>query len=195
MPSEEPHEPNQETVRQLLPKDAKSRAADKPPPLPPKDRSKTKVEDYSLDLGIGDDELQIKLSNIKSQDKGRTRIMHPRDLSKMGSLSSVPKEMGGLPPAERTAEQRHSAPSYGQLQSKGGAPSRPLSMAAPPSPVILQSPNPGSNRTPPTSRSSSLRGRKEASESNLELQKYTETDDEDYSDMFDGPLGQIIDRG
>ncbi|KAL1412966.1 Protein kinase of the Mitotic Exit Network [Vanrija albida] len=193
VPAEESgHEPNQETVRQL-PKDAKARAADKPPPLPPKDKAKSKVEDYSLDLGFGDDELQIKLTNLKSQDKGRTRIMHPRDLTKMGSLSNVPKEMGGLPPAERTAEHRHSAPSYGQLQSKGGAPSRPMSMAAPPSPVILQSPNPGANRTPPTSRSSSLRGRKEASESNLELQKYSETDDEDYSDMFDGPLDQIVD--
>lgn len=42
-------------------------------------------------------------------------------------------------------------------------------------------------RTPPGSRNSSLRGRKAVSE-NPELQKYTEADDEDYSDMFDGPV-------
>jgi hypothetical protein len=51
-----------------------------------------------------------------------------------------------------------------------------------------QSPKPPI-RSPPTSRQNSLRSR-EPSESQLELQKYTEEEDEDYSDMFEGQQGQ-----
>jgi hypothetical protein len=51
-----------------------------------------------------------------------------------------------------------------------------------------QSPKPPI-RSPPSSRQNSLRSR-EPSESQLELQKYTEEEDEDYSDMFEGQQGQ-----
>lgn len=124
------------------------------------------VEDYS-DLADGADDLELKLSSMRLQSKGRNRLMHIDDLHRIGQLqpSARPAKKTSLPP----------------LVAPPAA--LPSSSTAPASPdITLQ-------RTPPGSRQNSLPGRiGNASESNLELLKYSEADNEDYSDMFDGPV-------
>lgn len=57
---------------------------------------------------------------------------------------------------------------------------------------LPQSPRPPS-RSPPNSRQNSLRNRADFAESQLELQKYTENDEDDYEDIFDkqATLGEL----
>jgi hypothetical protein len=82
-------------------------------------------------------------------------------------------------------------------QAPAPKPSPSLVVASPKIPLVLTPSPPSSAQalgkgTPPGSRNSSLRGRKATSESNPELQKYTEADDEDFSDMFDGPAADGV---
>lgn len=53
-----------------------------------------------------------------------------------------------------------------------------------PSALGVTSPRPAF-RSPPSSRQNSFRSRAETADSQPELDKYTEKDDEDYSDIFD----------
>lgn len=114
--------------------------------------------------------------------------MRPSDLQKIGTLQSPP-----APPPKPT----HTSMGPPPVPPKASMPPPPVPPPASPAPapspalpVSASSPTIAS-RTPPGSRNSSLRGRKAASESNPELQKYTEADDEDYSDVFDGPATHV----
>jgi hypothetical protein len=54
----------------------------------------------------------------------------------------------------------------------------PSTLSLPQSPRVL-------SKSPPNSRQNSLKNRAEFSESQLELHKYTENDEDDYEDIFD----------
>ncbi|KAK8858460.1 hypothetical protein IAR55_002687 [Kwoniella newhampshirensis] len=138
------------------------------------------VDDYS-DMAFGESEtgLEAKLANLKLKSKGRRGLMHPDDIRKvplsfqpwapskpLRSLSTLTK------PASPVNTIHHSASS---------------ALPLPPSPYT-------ETRSPPALRSSSLRGKAStAKESQVALHKYTETEDEDYEDIFEGHQAQIND--
>lgn len=157
---DEEHDQDQETVRPSKGSLTKARAHSSKPTLPGIE------EDYS-DLGDGADDLKLKISSMRKQNKGRVRLMHIDDLKKIGQLKPSPKTPRPAPLALVT-------------------PTSPTSPTTPSHAPI--SPDITMQKSPPGSRQSSLRGRTAASESNLELLKYSEAEDEDYSDMFDGAI-------
>lgn len=130
--------------------------------------------------------------------------MHPSDLKKMGSFESVPqdkvkstekdtvrekeKEKDRAKPEPKKADPPTSTPAEQPVRPPKAA-SRPLPKSAsaeqPPERPSTCSPT----LSPPGSRQSSLRG-KAAEAANVELQKYTEDDDDDYNDVFDEPVIQ-----
>lgn len=110
--------------------------------------------------------------------------MHPNDLLKIGTLKPHPSTKPPKPPPLLPR-----LPSLTPASKASSAPSSATPAAIPSpasSPTVSASNSPTlPTKTPPGSRQSSLRGRN-ASNNHLELLKYTEADDEDYSDMFDG---------
>lgn len=128
--------------------------------------------------------------------------MHPSDLKKMGSFESEPKDKvmsskdsvrdkGKEKEKERETAKREPKREEA-LPTKPEQPVRPPKAASRPLPKKSSSPEPQRPTTsptlsPPGSRQSSLRG-KAAEAANVELQKYTEDDDDDYNDIFDGPV-------
>ncbi|BEI80759.1 hypothetical protein CcaverHIS002_0112880 [Cutaneotrichosporon cavernicola] len=157
-----------------------------------KGRPQSIEEDYS-DLGLEGDELKIKASIMRSQHRGRKPILHPNDLYKIGTIkpySSKPATPPSLPSLPQAASVPPSkpppaAPASAPQPPQPPPPPRVPSPASSPTVSVTNSPT-LPTKTPPGSRQSSLRGRN-ASNNHLELLKYTEADDEDYSDMFGGP--------
>ncbi|KAL7423239.1 Protein kinase of the Mitotic Exit Network [Cryptotrichosporon argae] len=140
------------------------------PPLPRK--GSVSDDDYS-DLAVGEDNLEFKLASMRLKDKGRKRLMHPDDLRKIGTLSPAPKTISASASASAPAPVRSM--------------STPLRPAAAPlmSPSLSVPASPRPTRSPPGSRQNSMRGRRDTPDSVLELQKYSEKDEDDFSDMFD----------
>ncbi|GFZ45328.1 non-specific serine/threonine protein kinase [Saitozyma sp. JCM 24511] len=183
-------EPDQMTLRPTKsPKSTAQTQRQKPgsEASPSRGGSGSRPEDYS-DIALGDSmtDLDKKLADLKLKNKTRRGIMHPDDLRKLRITESLP------------------APIPQRIPSALPTPVTPITPATPPraqsarsavpsgiaSPGLIppQSPKPPM-KSPPSSRQNSLRSR-EPSESQLELQKYTEEEDEDYSDMFEGQQGQ-----
>lgn len=128
--------------------------------------------------------------------------MHPSDLKKMGSFESEPKDKvkskdkDSVREKDREKDKAKPEPKKAEPPaSKPEQPVRPPKAASRPLPKKSSSPDPPQRPTcsptlsPPGSRQSSLRG-KAAGAANVELQKYTEDDDDDYNDVFDGPVIQ-----
>lgn len=124
--------------------------------------------------------------------------MHPSDLKKMGSFESEPKDKVKSSKdtgKEKEKERERAKPEPKREEPpapKPEQPVRPPKAASRPLPKKSSSPEPQRPTTsptlsPPGSRQSSLRG-KAAEAANVELQKYTEDDDDDYNDIFDGPV-------
>lgn len=125
--------------------------------------------------------------------------MHPSDLKKMGSFESEPKDdkvKSSKDSVREKGKEREKAKPEPKREEppapKPEQPVRPPKAASRPLPKKSSSPEPQRPTTsptlsPPGSRQSSLRG-KAAEAANVELQKYTEDDDDDYNDVFDGPV-------
>lgn len=112
--------------------------------------------------------------------------MHPDDLRKLRITESLPAP---IPQRIPSALPHPVTPITPATPSRAqSARSAVPSGIASPGLIPPQSPKPPM-KSPPSSRQNSLRSR-EPSESQLELQKYTEEEDEDYSDMFEGQQGQ-----
>lgn len=136
--------------------------------------------------------------------------MHPNDLKKMGSFEldqkdkaksrekdatkekdkEASKEKAAVKTETKPESKKEDAIPISQPAPQPVRPpkaaSRPLPKSSSPDPPQPQRPTCSPTLSPPGSRQSSLRG-KAAEAANVELQKYTEDDDDDYNDVFDGP--------
>ena len=120
--------------------------------------------------------------------------MHPDDLRKGKTVMDAGPSRSQPPPPQRSLSSPTKAvpsptarPTFAPLIAHTA--SNP-SLSLPRSPRV-------SSKSPPGSRQNSLRGQTQLTESQKELQKYTEKDDENYEDMFDekpdhGSLSQSI---
>ncbi|ORY31435.1 hypothetical protein BCR39DRAFT_571401 [Naematelia encephala] len=130
--------------------------------------SKARFEDYSEDILADATGLESKLADLKLKNKTRRGILHPDDLRKLSMTAS--SSTG--PPVPARSLSTPVKPTLSSLASTSSSLGPPRS----PRPPL---------RSPPTSRQNSLRSKAELTESQRGLQKYTEAENEDYSDMFD----------
>ncbi|WVQ96827.1 hypothetical protein IAU59_003934 [Kwoniella sp. CBS 9459] len=152
--------------------------------------SSGQAEDWSdIGLGEGDDGIETKLAHLKLKNHGRRGLMHPDDIRKV-PLSPNPARPTPL----------SSAPISRSL-STPSKPSSSVPLTTPsPSLPVPASPSPRNQaRSPPSSRQNSLRGKgtgvgtpgsatfgENDSLVEMELNKYTEKEEEDYEDIFEG---------
>ncbi|WWD18350.1 hypothetical protein CI109_102800 [Kwoniella shandongensis] len=142
--------------------------------------SASHVEDYS-DMAFGESEigLEAKLANLKLRSHGRRGLMHPDDIRKV-PLSPLPKSR------EASAKPLRSL----STPSRAPPPITPLQPHSSPTLPLPHSPKPPA-RSPPSSRQNSMRDKAASKlESQPELHKYTENEDEDYEDIFEGHQAQ-----
>ncbi|WVF69329.1 hypothetical protein IAT40_004105 [Kwoniella sp. CBS 6097] len=148
------------------------------------------ADDWSdIGLGEGDEGIESKLANLKLKNQGRRGLMHPDDIRKV-PLSPNPSKPASL--GSTQISRSLSTPSKPSVSVPLTTPSSSLPVPASPSPRIQA-------RSPPSSRQNSLRGKgtgavtpgsvsmgENDSLVEMELNKYTEKEEEDYEDIFEG---------
>nr|WVH01951.1 cytokinesis protein [Naematelia aurantialba] len=159
-------EPDQKTLRPTKSPIVSNRPL---PAVAGKSTSKARFEDYSDDILADATGLENKLADLKLKNKTRRGILHPNDLRKL-STTTAPAPIPPIPVRSLSAPNKTS-PAIPPVSSSAS-----LGPPRSPRPPI---------RSPPGSRQNSLRNKAELTESQRGLQKYTETENEDYSDMFD----------
>ncbi|ORX40201.1 hypothetical protein BD324DRAFT_644621 [Kockovaella imperatae] len=150
------------------------------------------IEDYS-DLATfeADAALQSKLASLKIKHNPKRGILHPDDLQSVKKLHSSLTPRPGISKAQiasATVTARSMPPPPLPPQRSQSTPSKIKTTPATLSPSTsglssTQSPRPA--LSPMGSRQNSLRSKADLTESQKELAKYTEMDDENYEDMFD----------
>ncbi|WVR06241.1 hypothetical protein IAU60_003271 [Kwoniella sp. DSM 27419] len=138
-----------------------------------RDAPSGQTEDYSdIGLGEGADSLESKLSKLKLKNHSRKGLYHPDDIRKVTIVPAAPIPVRSI-----------------------STPAKPVQSASRPVLHVPASPRNGSQgRSPPSSRQSSLRGKGQSipgggddnSLVEIELNKYSEKEDEDYEDVFHG---------
>ncbi|KAK4686255.1 hypothetical protein P7C73_g3874, partial [Tremellales sp. Uapishka_1] len=133
------------------------------------------IDDYS-DMAMDETEtgLEAKIKNLKLKSKGRRRLYHPDDIKKIGSLAPPPVQRSSSAPSKASPPHPLALSSINAGNPRGI--NSPTLGALP-----LQSPRP-TNKSPSNSRQNSLREKVDLTE----LRKYTEDDEEDYEDVFEG---------
>lgn len=102
------------------------------------------------------------------KNRSQRGILHPNDISKMKMSAPPVIKKFSDPPTRPSPVSTHSSPT---LPTTVDSPFSPLSYG----------------RSAPGTRANSVRSRTETSDSLPELHKYTEDEEEDYSDILDKP--------
>lgn len=111
-------------------------------------------------------------------------IRKAQELARRASTISTPSDAHSMPPPAIPPRLVSSVPKRPILTPSRSNSGR-VSQQFVTSPSLPLPQSPKISKSPPGSRQGSLRAKSELSESQRELQKYTEDEDEDYDDMFE----------
>ncbi|OCF43911.1 STE/STE11/CDC15 protein kinase [Kwoniella heveanensis CBS 569] len=189
---------NQKTLRPSKPASSMATIVPSLPQVPSSSKinqqrisaSSGQVEDWSdIGLGEGDEGIESKLASLKLKIHGRKGLMHPDDIRKVPLSPDLAKP---TPLSSAQLSRSLSTPSKPTTSLPLTTPSSSLPVPASPSPR-------NQARSPPSSRQNSLRGKGSGAGTpgstitgendslvEMELNKYTEKEEEDYEDIFGG---------